>query len=136
MDSFASGGLGGGGGVWRRDGVDDDVLTTCKAITLRGGQRIIAVFSQIKYFRSEKPVEGIIQQLKMGYICTFCFSRISYSYLSFGTDTAKRKRQSLQPCILNRQQHKARWTIDRVVCVGRGHQKIIEVMLMIKIPGG
>ena len=33
----------------------NDVLTTCKAVTLRGGQRIIAVyFIQSKYFRGEK----------------------------------------------------------------------------------
>ena len=32
----------------------NDVLTTCKAVTLCGDQRIIAVFSHSKYFRSEK----------------------------------------------------------------------------------
>ena len=36
-------------------GLRNDVLTTCKAVTLRGGQRIIAVyFIQSKYFRGEK----------------------------------------------------------------------------------
>ena len=36
-------------------GPRNDVLTTCKAVTLRGGQRICAVyFSQSKYFRGKK----------------------------------------------------------------------------------
>ena len=39
------GGGGGGGGVERRGlGPRNNVLTTCKAVTLRGGQWIIAVF--------------------------------------------------------------------------------------------
>ena len=38
---------GGGGGGWgkrRGLGPRNDVLTSCKAVTLRGGQRVIAVF--------------------------------------------------------------------------------------------
>ena len=35
---------GGGGGKRRGLGPRNDVLTTCKAITLRDGQRIIAAF--------------------------------------------------------------------------------------------
>ena len=31
-------------------GPRNDVLSTCKAVTLRGGQRIIALFSHSKYF--------------------------------------------------------------------------------------
>ena len=39
------GGGGGGGGVERRGlGPRNNVLTTCKAVILRGGQWIIAVF--------------------------------------------------------------------------------------------
>ena len=34
----------GGGGKRRGLGARNDVLTTCKAVTLHGGQRIIAVF--------------------------------------------------------------------------------------------
>ena len=34
----------GGGGKKRGLGPRNDVLTTCKAVTLHGGQRIIAVF--------------------------------------------------------------------------------------------
>ena len=47
---------GGGGGGERRDlGPRNDVLTTCKAVTLRGGQRIIPVFfPQLIFDRSEK----------------------------------------------------------------------------------
>ena len=48
------GGRGEGGGGKRRGlGQRNDVLTTCKAVTLRCGQRIIAVFSQSKCFRTE-----------------------------------------------------------------------------------
>ena len=43
-------GGGGGGGKRRGLGPRNDVLTTCKAITLRDGQRIIAAFSHSKYF--------------------------------------------------------------------------------------
>ena len=39
-------GWGGGGGKRRGMGPRNDVLITCKAVTLSGGQRIIAVFSQ------------------------------------------------------------------------------------------
>ena len=41
--SFDQGGGGGGGGR-RGLGPRNDVLTTCKAVTLRDGQRIIAAF--------------------------------------------------------------------------------------------
>ena len=43
-------------------GPRNDVLTTCEAVTQRGGQRIIAVFFHSKYFieaRSEPPEEMI-----------------------------------------------------------------------------
>ena len=43
-------GGGGGGGKRRGLGPRNDVLTTCKAITLRDGQRIIAAFFHGKYF--------------------------------------------------------------------------------------
>ena len=39
-----------GGGKRRGLGPRNDVLTTCKAITLRDGQRIIAAFFHSKYF--------------------------------------------------------------------------------------
>ena len=38
------GGGGGGGGKRRGLGPRNDVLSTCKAVTLRGGQRVIDVF--------------------------------------------------------------------------------------------
>ena len=46
-NSFERGG--GGGGGWERRGLGprNDVLTTCKAVTLRDGQRIIPVFFPI-----------------------------------------------------------------------------------------
>ena len=69
-----------------------------------------------------------------------CFSRITY--LSFGTEIAretKRKRKSLQPCNFLTDNN-ARWPIDRfykgyIVFAGRGHRKIIEVMMLRKITG-
>ena len=45
-----SGGGGGGGGERRGLGPRNDVLTTCKAVTLRGGQRIIALFPTVNIF--------------------------------------------------------------------------------------
>ena len=74
------------------------------------------------------------------YIMPLCFSRITY--LSFGTESARetrRKRQSLQPCNFLTYNN-ARWPIDRfyigyIVFAGQGHQKIIEVMMPIKITG-
>ena len=40
-----------GGGKRRGLGPRNDVLTTCKAVTLRGGQRIIALFPTVNIFR-------------------------------------------------------------------------------------
>ena len=47
--------MGGGGRGEKRRGLGqrNDVLATCKAVTLRCGQGMIAVFSQNKCFRSE-----------------------------------------------------------------------------------
>ena len=45
-------GGGGGGGKRRGLGPRNDVLTTCKAVTLSDGQRIIAVFSHSEYFKT------------------------------------------------------------------------------------
>ena len=67
-----------------------------------------------------------------------CFTRMSY--LSFGSELAKSKRQSLQPCEFATNSN-ACWTIIRVdtvgyiVFAGQGHQTIIEVMMLIKITG-
>ena len=43
------GGGGGGGGVGRDEVWDDTDRKNCKAVTLRGGQRIITVFFHSKY---------------------------------------------------------------------------------------
>ena len=56
-----SGGAGGGG---KRRGLRprNDVLTTCKAVTLHGGQRKIAVFPTVnifRLFRRSEPAEEI-----------------------------------------------------------------------------
>ena len=47
---LSRGGGGGGGGKRQGLGPRNDVLTTCKAITLRYVQRIIAAFFHGKYF--------------------------------------------------------------------------------------
>ena len=44
MNGFKVIELGAGGGEERGLGPRNDVLTTCKTVALRGGQRIIAVF--------------------------------------------------------------------------------------------
>ena len=64
MTTTGGGGGGGGGGKRRGLGPRNDVLTTCKAVTLRGGQRIIAVFFLSEIFRllieaRSEPVEEI-----------------------------------------------------------------------------
>ena len=65
-----------GEGVGRRGlGPRNDVLTTCKAVTLRGGQRVIGVFPTVNIFieaRSE-PAEETIKKLKKIISCTFVF---------------------------------------------------------------
>ena len=42
---------GGGGGGRRGLGPRNDLRTTCKAVTLRGGQRIVALFPTVNIFR-------------------------------------------------------------------------------------
>ena len=54
------------GGKRRGLGLRNDVLTTCKAVTLRGGQRVIGVFPTLNILieaRSE-PAEEMIKKLK------------------------------------------------------------------------
>jgi len=70
-------------------------------------------------------------------IMPLCFSLISY--LSFVTEIGKRKQQSLQPCkFLTESKLRAGLLIKFVGCIvlaGGGHQKIIAVMMLIKITG-
>ena len=57
---------GGGGGKKRGLGPRNNVLTTCKAVTLHGGQRVIGVFPTLNILieaRSE-PSEEMIKKLK------------------------------------------------------------------------
>ena len=83
----------GGGGKRQGLGLRNDVLITCKAVTLHCGQRIIAVFSQSRYFRSEKwASRGNNSIVEKKNIMAVWFSRISY--LSFGTEIAKCKWRS------------------------------------------
>ena len=79
----------GAGGKRRGLGPRNDVFTTYKAVTLRGGQRIIAVFSRavnILEVRREQA-EEIIKILKKNNIMPLCFSFVSY--LSFGIEIAR-----------------------------------------------
>ena len=88
--------MGGGGGGERRGlGPRNDVLTTCKAVTLLGGQRVIGVFPTVNILieaRSE-PAEEMIKKLKKYYHASL-FSLISY--FSFGTEIAGETKP--QPC--------------------------------------
>ena len=99
---------GGGGGERRGQGPRNDVLTTCTAVTLRGGQRIIALFPAVNIFRlseaRSEPVEEIknASKIEKNNIMHLCFSCISY--FSFGTEIAGEIKT--QPCLidLNQQQ--------------------------------
>ena len=67
-----------------------------------------------------------------------CFTRMSY--LSFGSELAKRKRRSLQPCKFATNSNACLTiirvdTVGYIVFAGRGHHTIIEVMMLIKITG-
>ena len=68
-----------------------------------------------------------------------CFSLISY--LSFGTENGKRNRQSLLPCKFLTDSKLCTGLLIKfvgyipVVFAGGGHQKIIEVTMLIKIAG-
>ena len=78
--------------VWDRR---NDVLTTCKAVTLRGGQRIIAVFFPQLIFiieaRSEPAEEMIKKYIK--YHASLFFLHIVFV---FGTKIAGEAKT--QPC--------------------------------------
>ena len=54
----------GGRGEETRSGTEKRSSHNCKAVTLRGGQRIIAVFSHSKYFTRSEPEEEMIKKLK------------------------------------------------------------------------
>ena len=90
-----------------RSGIEN-VLPTCKAVTYRGDQRIIAVL-----FGSEKRAhrKKFNITLEKNNIMSLYFFGISYS--SFGTEIAKWSRQSQQPCKFLTGNNTG-WTIDRV----------------------
>ena len=58
----------GGGGVGKRRGLGprNDVLTTCKAVTLLGGQLVIGVFPIVNILIKERsePAEEMIKKLR------------------------------------------------------------------------
>ena len=99
------------GGKRRGLGLRNEVLITCKAVTLHCGQRIIVVFSQSNYFRSEKwasrgnnsKVEKIISWL--------------FVFLAYRICPLILKLQNASDGHCNRiflTENKARWTIDPV----------------------
>ena len=100
-----------GGGKRQGLGWRNEVLITCKAVTLHCGQRIIAVFSQSKYFRSKRwasrgnnsKVEKIISWL--------------FVFLAYRICPLILKLQNASDGHCNRiflTENKARWTIDPV----------------------
>ena len=101
----------GEGGKRRGLGPRNDVLTTCKAVALRGGQRIVALFPTVndvnifRLFTSKKRTgrgnQKCLKKLKNK--MHLCFSCISY--LSFGTEIEGETKT--QPCLidLNQQQY-------------------------------
>ena len=109
-----------------------------KSVTLRVGQRMIAMFLPKVHIWSEKPAEEISQYIFKNICDTSLF--FSHNIFVIGTEIArvtKRKRHSRQPCKFLTDKN-ARWTIDRVyigyiVFAGQGHQKIIEVMMLVKM---
>ena len=56
--------ISGVGGEETRSGTEKRSSHNCKAVSLRGGQRIIAVFSHSKYFTRSEPEEEMIKKLK------------------------------------------------------------------------
>ena len=74
--------MGGGGGVERRGlGPRNNVLTTCKVVTLRGGQWIIAVFLEARSEPAEEIRNGLKIEKKISCIFGFLAYRICLSIL-------------------------------------------------------
>ena len=98
-----------GRGDETRSGIEN-VLPTCKAVTYRGDQRIIAVL-----FGSEKRAhrKKFNIRLKKIILCLFIFFAYRIRPLIFGTEIAKWSRQSQQPCKFLTGNNTG-WTIDRV----------------------
>ena len=76
--------MGEGGGERGRRGLGsrNDVLTTCKAVTLLGGQRVIGVFPTVIILieaRSE-PAEEMIKKLKKYYHASLLLLHIIFFF--------------------------------------------------------
>ena len=83
------------GGKRRGLGPRNDVLTTCKAVTQRGGQRIFTVFfPQQEACLISSAGSLLASKIEKNHIMHLCFSCISY--LSFGTEIARKTKT--QPC--------------------------------------
>ena len=68
----------GGGNLEKRRGLGprNDVLTTCKEVSLRGDQRIMAVFFptvNILIEERSEPAEEMVQKIKTVISCIFVF---------------------------------------------------------------
>ena len=75
---------GGGGGKRRGLGPRNDALTTCKAVTLRSGQRVIVFYPTLNILieaRSElEPAEEMIKKLKKSYHASLFFLHIVFVF--------------------------------------------------------
>ena len=65
----------GGGGERQGLGPRNNVLTSCKSVTLRGGQQVIGVFPTLNILieARSKPAEEMIKKLKKKISCIFVF---------------------------------------------------------------
>ena len=104
------GGEGGGGGDL---GPRNDVLTTCKAVTLLCGQRIMAIFTQSEYFWSEKRAgrgkKSVIEKIiHVSWHFVFLAYRICPSLMKLENTSDSHCNHVFLT------DNKARWTIDRV----------------------
>ena len=77
------GGQGGGAGGKRQGlGPRNNVLTTCKSVTLRGGQQVIGVFPTLNILieARSKPAEEMIKKLKKQYHAFLFFLHIVFVF--------------------------------------------------------
>ena len=76
--------MGGGGGGGKRQGLGprNNVLTTCKSVTLRGGQQVIGVFPTLNILieARSKPAEEMIKKLKKQYHAFLFFLHIVFVF--------------------------------------------------------
>ena len=72
----------GGGGERQGLGPRNNVLTTCKSVTLHGGQQVIGVFPKLNILieARSKPAEEMIKKLKKQYHAFLFFLHIVFVF--------------------------------------------------------